>query len=597
MTPEIIFVICLVLVAFILFISERFSIDVVALSLLSVLFFGGFLTIDEALAGFSNPAVITIALLFVLSHALQKTRILEYLIVRINKIVSKSKNLGLGVYLLTISIASALMNNTAIVAIFMPVTIRIAHQYHLSPSKLLIPLSYAAIMGGTLTLVGTSTNLIVNSIYINSGNEPLGMFEFAKYGWIALIIALMYILVVAPRILPSRTVTSSLTQSYHMAGYLTEMKISEDSPLVGSTCFKRNVNQNYDVIILDIQRQGRLITYNIGQEVLEAGDILFVKGSLESFLRMKEVEKTTLLTDEKLTQNELEQEDNILVECMVTDRSSIVGNTLIDSNFRKRFGAFILAIRREGAIIRKKIAHVVIHTYDALLIYGKRKQLQQMAASGEFILMGEVTADLLKVKLWWSSILLTIITIILAAFGILPIIKGALFSCVILLLLKVITPNEAYQSIHWQVIILIAALIPLGTVIQSTGTADYIGDSISNLVSGYERKVQPYILLGIIYGVTMILTEMSSNTATAIIMTPVVLSVSSLMGFDARPFIFAVCFAASASFSTPIGYQTNLMVYGPGGYKFLDFMKVGLPLSLILLTLAVILIPIIWPFS
>ena len=327
------------------------------------------------------------------------------------------------------------------------------------------------------------------------------------------------------------------------------------------------------------------------------GDILFVKGSLESFLRMKEVEKTTLLTDEKLTQNELEQEDNILVECMVTDRSSIVGNTLIDSNFRKRFGAFILAIRREGAIIRKKIAHVVIHTYDALLIYGKRKQLQQMAASGEFILMGEVTADLLKVKLWWSSILLTIVTIILAAFGILPIIKGALFSCVILLLLKVITPNEAYQAIHWQVIILIAALIPLGTVIQSTGTADYIGDSISNLVSGYERKVQPYILLAIIYGVTMILTEMSSNTATAIIMTPVVLSVSSLMGFDARPFIFAVCFAASASFSTPIGYQTNLMVYGPGGYKFLDFMKVGLPLSLILLTLAVILIPIIWPFS
>jgi len=168
---------------------------------------------------------------------------------------------------------------------------------------------------------------------------------------------------------------------------------------------------------------------------------------------------------------------------------------------------------------------------------------------------------------------------------------------VILLLLKVITPNEAYQAIHWQVIILIAALIPLGTVIQSTGTADYIGDSISNLVSGYERKVQPYILLAIIYGVTMILTEMSSNTATAIIMTPVVLSVSSLMGFDARPFIFAVCFAASASFSTPIGYQTNLMVYGPGGYKFLDFMKVGLPLSLILLTLAVILIPIIWPFS
>tara|TARA_X000001036_G_scaffold411793_1_gene424814 strand:- start:482 stop:2275 length:1794 start_codon:yes stop_codon:yes gene_type:complete len=597
MTPDIIFIISLVIIAFILFVSEKFSIDVIALSLLSVLFFGGFLNVEEALAGFSNPAVITIALLFVLSHSLQKTRILEYLIVRINKIVSKSKNIGLGVYLFTISIASALMNNTAIVAIFMPVTIRIAHQYHLSPSKLLIPLSYAAIMGGTLTLVGTSTNLIVNSIYIDSGNTPLGMFEFAKYGWITLIVALIYILGIAPKILPSRTVTSSLTQSYHMAGYLTEMKIADDSPLVGSTCLKRNVNQNFDVIVLDIQRDGRLITYNVGQEVLRSGDILFVKGSIESFIRMKEVEKIALLTDEKLTQNELEQEDNILVECMVTDRSSIVGNTLVNSNFRKRFGAFILAIRREGAIIRKKIAHVVIHTYDALLIYGKRKQLEQMASSGEFVLLGEVTADLLKVRFWWTSILLTIITIVLAAIGILPIIKGALLSSVILLLLKVITPNEAYQAIHWQVIILIAALIPLGTVIQSTGTADFIGQSISSFVSEFSDELQPYILLAIIYSVTMVLTEVSSNTATAIIMTPVVISVTNAMGFEPRPFIFAVCFAASASFSTPIGYQTNLMVYGPGGYKFLDFMKVGLPLSLILLIFAIVLLPIIWPFS
>ena len=411
MTFEIIFVLGLIILAFILFITEKFSLDVTALLILTILFIGGFLSVDEAISGFSNPAVITISLLFILSQGLQKTRVLEYLIVRINKLVSKSKNLGLGVYLLTIAIASALMNNTAIVAVFMPVTIRLAHQYHMSPSKLLIPLSYAAIMGGTLTLVGTSTNLIVNSIYIESGGSALGMFEFAKYGWITLIVGLIYVLWIAPKILPSRTVTSSLTQSYHMAGYLTEMKISADSPLIGSTCQDRNVNQSYDVIVLDIQREGRLITYNVGRQILKEGDILFVKGSVESFLRMKEVEKVSLLTDEKLTQTELEQDDNILVECMISDQSDVVGKTLRESRFRKRFGAFILAIRREGAIIRKKIAHVVIHTYDALLIYGKRKQLQQMAASGEFILMGEVTADLLKVKLWWSSILLTIITI------------------------------------------------------------------------------------------------------------------------------------------------------------------------------------------
>ena len=597
MNFEIIFVLGLIVMAFILFVTEKFPLDVTALLILSILLLGDFLTPLEAISGFSNPAVITIGLLFILSYSLQKTRILEYLIVRINKLVTKSRNLGLGVYLLTISIASALMNNTAIVAIFMPVTIRLAHQYKISPSKLLIPLSYAAIMGGTLTLVGTSTNLLVNAIYIENGGMPLGMFEFARYGWITLIIGLVYILWIAPFILPSRTITSSLTKSYHMAGYLTEMRIVEGSPLVGNTSRERNLNQNYDVMVLDIQRDGRLISNNVGRMILKVGDILFVKGAVESFLRMKEVEKVSLLTDEKLTQKELEQEDNVLMECMITDKSDIIGKTLMQSNFRKRFRTFILAIRRDGSIIRKKVAHVVLHTYDTLLIYGGRKQIDKLANGGEFILLGEVKADLIKARFWWVSIFVISFTILLAAFGALPILKGALISTVILLIFRIISPNEAYQSIHWQVIILIAALIPLGIVIESTGTAAFIGNSISQVVEGFLPENQPYVLLGLVYLITMILTEVSSNTATAIIMTPIVMAVTSQMSIEPRPFIFAVCFAASASFSTPVGYQTNLMVYGPGGYKFSDFLKVGLPLSITFLILAIIFIPIIWPFQ
>ena len=596
MTFEIVFVIGIIIFAFILFVTEKFSLDATALLVLTILLLGGFLSIEEAISGFSNPAVIVISLLFVLSHALQKTRILEYLIVRINQIVSRSRTVGLGVYLFTISVASALMNNTAIVAVFMPVTIRLAHKYHLSPSKLLIPLSYAAIMGGTLTLVGTSTNLLVNSIFVQNGGVSLGMFEFAKYGWVIFVIGLLYILFIAPKILPSRTVTSSLTQSYHMAGYLTEMKILEGSPLVGSTCHDRSISHNYDVIVLDVQRGGSLISYNVGERQLQVGDILFVKGSLESFLRMKEVEKVSLLTDEKLTQKELEQEDNILIECMVNDQSDLAGRTLMSSNFRKRFNAFILAIRRDGSIIRKKIAHVVIQTYDTLLVYGGRKQLDKLANSGEFILLGEVKEDLVKVKFWWVSVLSIIMTILLAALGILPILKGAMLSVIILMVLGVITPNEAYQSIHWQVIVLIAALIPLGIVIQNTGTASLIGDSILDLVQKFSYASQPYILLGLIYFITMILTEVSSNTATAIIMTPIVLSITSTVGIDPRPFIFSVCFASSASFSTPVGYQTNLMVYGSGGYKFSDFIKVGIPLSITFWITAIVVIPIIWPF-
>ena len=597
MNFEILFVLMLIVLAFSLFVTEKFPLDVTALLILSILLIGQFLTPEEAVSGFANPAVITIGLLFILSYALQKTRILEYLIIRINKLVSRSKNLGLGVYLLTIAIASALMNNTAIVAIFMPVTIRLAHQYKISPSKLLIPLSYAAIMGGTLTLVGTSTNLLVNAIYVDNGGLSLGMFEFAQYGWIPLTIGLAYVIWIAPLILPSRTITSSLTKSYHMAGYLTEMKISNDSPLVGKTCRERNINQNYDVMVLDIQREGYLISTKVGEELIQVGDILFVKGTVENFLRMKEVEKISLLIDEKLTQKELEQEDNILMECMLTDKSDIVGKTLMQSNFRKRFRTFILAIRRDGSIIRKKVAHVILHTYDTLLIYGRRKQIDKLASRGDFILLGEVQADLIKSRYWWVSIVAIITTIILAAFSIIPILKGAIISVVILLLFRIISPNEAYQSIHWQVIVLIAALIPLGIVIESTGTATFIGQLISETVADFSPNKQPYILLALIYLITMILTEVSSNTATAIIMAPIVMAVTNQMGIDARPFIFAVCFAASASFVTPVGYQTNLMVYGPGGYKFSDFIKVGMPLSIIFWLLAILFIPIIWPFQ
>jgi len=597
MTPDIAIVLGLLAFGFILFITEIFSIDVTALVLLSILFLFGYLTPEEAISGFSNPAVITIACLFIMSHALQKTGVLEYVVIRINRIADRSRILGRAVYLLTIGIASAFVNNTAIVAIFMPVTIRLAHKYKLSPSKMLIPLSYAAILGGTLTLVGTSTNLLVNSIYASDPNvKPMGMFEFMQYGAILLAIGLVYILFVAPKLLPSRTVTSSLTKSYHMGGYLTEMKVSADSPLIGRSCFERGINKNYDVMVLNILRHKKLITSNIRQTKLKEGDILFVRGTLDNFLRMKEVEKVSLLTDEKLTQHELEQENNVLVECLLTDQSDMVGKNLMGANFRQRYGAFILAIRREGHIMKKKIAHVILNAYDTLLVYGPTSKVAELSKNGDFIVLGEVEAELRKQRFWWMSILVVVGAVALAAFGVMPILKSALLGVVVLLILGVITPQEGYQSIHWQVIVLIASLIPVGLVIQSTGTAEWIGGFISTMAKNVPFEWQPYALLALIYLITMILTEVSSNAATAIIMTPIALSVAVQMGLDPRTFIFAVAFGASASFITPVGYQTNLMVYGPGGYKFSDYIRVGFPLAFIFLISAVYFLPKLWPF-
>ena len=597
MTIDIAIVLFVILLAFVLFLTEFFPIDVTALTVLGILLLTGLITPTESIMGFSNPAVIIIATLFVLSASLQKSGILEYFVLSLNKLATHSLTLGLIVFLIAIALTSSIVNNTAIVAIFMPITIRLAQKYKLSPSKLLIPLSYAAILGGTLTLVGTSTNLLVNSIMQNYGDiKPLGMFEFTKFGVLTLIVGLIYIVTMGNRLLPSRTVTSSLTKSYHLGGYLTEMKISKESPLVDRTCMERSLNHNYDIIVLDILRNSELITSNIRNTKLKEGDILFIRGSVDSFLRLKTIEKLSMLTDEKLNQSELVQENNVLVECLLTNKSELIGTSLMAANFRRRFGSFVLAIRREGTIIRKKLAYIILKAYDTLLVYGSREKVQEMASTGDFIILEELETSLKKHKLWWLSSVLIIAVMLLSALGIVPILKGAIIAVVILLTLKVISPVEAYNSIHWQVIVLIATLIPLGYAIQTSGAADWIGNNIIILVRLFPDQMQPRMLLALIYLLTIILTETSSNAATAIIVTPIAIVSSINLGLDPRPFIFAVCFAASASFITPIGYQTNLMVYGPGGYKFKDFIRVGFPLSVIIWILGIIFIPVFWPF-
>ena len=595
---EILFLGGIILVALILFVTELFPIDVTALLVLGLLLILGLVSPSESLQGFSNPAVITIACLFILSHALQKSHILEYLIININSLIDRSRVLGMIAYLFAIGVASAVVNNTAIVAIFMPVTIRLADKYNISPSKVLIPLSYAAILGGTLTLVGTSTNLIVNSILVDSSNGlvSLGMLEFAKFGIIKFIVGLIYIFTIGYKLLPIRVAKSSSIEDYRLDGYLTEFKVSKNSPLEGKTLLDRKINENYDVIVLDVLRGGEIINSNLRNLIIQEDDILFVKGSFDNFQRLKEIENLIMLADEKLTQEELEQEDNILAECLVTDNSELIGLTLQEANFRRSFGSFVLAIRREGEIIRRKLAHFILKPFDTLLVYGPKDRINQLANKEGFIVLGKVDGSLDGHPFWWLSLASILLAVTLAIFNIIPIVVGVILGVIALLLSKVITPNEAYSSIHWQVIIVIAAFLPMGAAIQRTGLDVIISDSISTFVNLFPADILPYLLLALIYFITMILTEIASNAATAIIMTPITLSLAANFGLDPKPFIFAVCYAASASFITPVGYQTNLMVFGPGGYRYSDYIKVGLPLGLILWVISVIIIPMIWPF-
>ena len=586
----------IIVIALVLFITELFPIDVTALVVLGLLLIFGLVTPNESLSGFSNPAVITIGCLFIMSYALQKSHVLEYVIININKIIDKSQTLGMVVYLFCIGIASAVVNNTAIVAIFMPITIRLADKYNISPSKVLIPLSYAAILGGTLTLVGTSTNLIVNSILVDSSGISLGMLEFAKFGIIKFTVGLIYIFTIGHRLLPSRVAKSSSITNYSLDGYLTEFKINENSPLCGKTLLDRKINENYDVIVLDVLRGGEIITSNLRSLVLKQEDVLFVKGSFDNFQRLKEIENLSLLTDVKLTQEELEQEDHILAECLITDNSELIGQTLQEANFRRSFGSFVLAIRREGEVIRRKLAKFILKPFDTLLVYGPQDRINQLASKEGFIVLGKVNASLDSHPLWWLSIFTILFAVVMAIFKIIPIVVGVILGVIALLLARVITPNEAYSSVHWQVIIVIAAFLPMGAAMKKTGLDEIIGNFIGNIVNLFPVDLIPYFLLAIIYLITMVLTEIASNVATAIIMTPIALTLATQFGFDPRPFIFAVCYAASASFITPIGYQTNLMVFGPGGYRYSDYIRVGLPLGIILWIISVFVIPMIWPF-
>ena len=583
-------------VAVTFFALEIFPMDVTALALLSVLLITGFLTLDEAISGFSNKAVLTVGAMFILSNALVKTGFVEVLADRLSRL-GKQSWIGIGLFLITTSLISGFINNTAAVAIFIPLAMHLSQKFQISPSKLLIPLSYAGIYGGMITLVGTSTNLLVSAMVEEQQMDPLGMFEFARMGLIFLIVGTVYNLLVVPRILPSRAPLSSLTRKYHMSPFLTEVKVSQESPLIGFTCLERKVNQKYDVIVLAIIRNSTRFETNIRNIKLKEGDILLVRGTLENFVQFREKEKVLLLSEVKMTQSELTRGESIIVEGLVPQGSELIGKSVKDLDFRNKFDAFVLAIRREGKTVRKKIAHISLHFADALLIFVPRTSLNRLAASPDLAIIHEHDIRLHKVRFWWLAIAVIPVIMVIAALGIMDILQIAIIGTVLLLLVRSMTIQESYRSVNWSVIFLIAAFVPIGIAMERSGTATLIGSFIADFGLSFPPEYAPYAALSLCYLVAMGLTSILSNNAAAIVLVPISLAVAQQLGVDTRPFIFAVCFGASTSFMTPLGYQTNVMVYGPGQYRFSDFVKAGAPLNLIFWMLATVFIPLFWPFN
>jgi len=589
---DIIILIIIIVGAIALFVSEIFPIDLVAGMVVGSLLLTNIITIDEALSGISSPATITIAAMFVLSFGLTKTGAINYLGDRIIHYSDGNVSRIFLIFLVATSLISSFINNTAAVAMLLPLALQFANEFHFSPSKILIPLSFASILGGMMTLIGTSTNIIVANIAVEHGLGTLGMFEFSKLGILFLVVGLGYLVLFGRKNLPIRSILSSLTQKYHMTRYLTELQVPADSPMVGKTPIEKEISAKYDLNILGIIRDKRKILIDIRITKLEANDILLVRGSIDRIMRLKEREKLLMLTDTKLNDEELSMGDNTLSEVLVSPNSRLIGSTLKEIDFRRRYGCFVLAVRKHGETLRNKISNIPLSASDTLLIYGSRRRLDALRDDQNFVVLNEVDIRLQRGKKWLIAVGVILGVVFLSALHVLPILKAAILGSLVLVLTRTITMQEAYKAVDWTVIFLLAGLIPLGYAMENTGLARVIGEFIADIGGSYS----PLVVLAGMYAVTALLTETMSNNSTAIIMAPIAISIATALQVSPIPFLMTVTYAASASFITPVGYQTNAMVYGPGGYRYTDYLKFGFPLSLTFFMIAMIFIPMIWPF-
>ncbi len=583
--------------ALVAFVREIFPIEVTALAIVAVLLITGIIEIDTAIAGFSSRAVVTIGSLFVLSRALIKTGLLETVADAISRKANHRPGLMTVVLLVAVAVGSGVLNNTAVVAVSIPLVMKLCRRVALSPSKALMPISYASILGGTLTLIGTSTNLLVSEVVVESGLPALGVFDFTPMGSVLLVVGLAYVVVAARHLLPQRTATGALTEKYRVADYLTEVILGEESTLVGTTLTNAHINEKYGVTVLEVIR-GPSETHvgDVDAMSLRRGDRLVVQGALEDILRLRREQNLALLPDVKLDDADLAAGGQALVEAWVRPGSSMIGRTLKQLDFHFHLGGFVLAISRVGETLRTRVSDVVLRFADALLVLVPRDRISDLEETGDLVVLSEHDVHLRRAPYWWLVLVLLPMSVALAAFGVMDIAAGTLISSVLLLLFGVLTPVEAYRSVDWSVVFLIAAFVPLGHAVTSTGTAAFLAHNLLAASSWAPSDIAPYVVLSLIYLTTAVLTQIVSNSAAVIIATPIALSLAPELGVDWQPLVFAVAFAGSAAFMTPMGYQTNLMVYAAGEYRFLDYVRFGAPLNLLFWLLATFLIPFFWPF-
>ncbi|WP_353173950.1 SLC13 family permease [Paracandidimonas soli] len=596
MTIEIVLVLCIALAAIVLFATEKLRMDTVALLVLGGLAVAGLVTPEQAVSGFSNPATITVASMFVLAAGLQNSGALS----GIGRLLGRAKSpfLFLLVLFAVLAVVAPFVNNTAVVAVFMPIVMTAASGIGMPASKALIPLSYVSQMAGVCTLVGTSTNLLVNGMAKDLGHPGFSMFEFTPLGVICMAAGCLYLLTFGRWLLPDTSATQ-MVENHELGKYVTELRVMSESSLIGVSVEEAKLGETFGVYVMELLRDDEEV-WSPRSQVLQEGDVLLARGDWskldelrqEAGLELNPQFKRRLRRMSVDGDKESEPVSQVVTEVMIAPRSRLVGSTLTMLDWRWRHDAIVLAIHRRGQVLREQLKDVRLNVGDVLLMLTTEPEMGALRQDSNLIVLSERDAQ--PARGWRAPFALATMAVVItvSALGWLPISITALVGAVAMTLAGCLDADGVYDAIDWPIIILLAGLMPLGVAMSETGAAEFIVQNTIGLV----REAGPLVVLAVLYLMALLLTEFMSNAAAAVLLTPIGMSTARMLDVDPTPFLIAVTFAASTSFATPVGYQTNTMVYSAGGYRFVDFLKVGLPLNLIFWVLGVIFIPRFWPF-